>query len=64
MIETLNLHKSLINLTIEIVIPEDSKEWRDPDAIEKILLKQRFHNLNNVNILMRMEKKHIITKRG
>ena len=57
-IETLNLHKSLINLTITIYKPANHGNWMR--TIEKILLKQDYHYLKNVNILItRMQKNNV-----
>ena len=58
-IEALNLHKSLINLTMKIRILLNETKWRT--IIEKVLLKQEYHNLKNVNILItRIQKNNII----
>ena len=57
MIQTLNLHKSLINLTINLILPFHDKKWIK--TIEKILLKQHYHNLKNVNVLMQIHGKNI-----
>ena len=57
LIEKLNLHKSIINLTVEISMWWCNKAWLD--TIETILLKQHFHNLKNVNILIAVKKENI-----
>ena len=49
-IETLNLHRNLVNLTIEINL--NASRWMK--VIETILCKQYYHNLYNVNILIKM----------
>ena len=57
LIEKLNLHKSMINLTVQISMRLGNTAWLD--TIEKMLLKQHFHNLKNVNVLIEMKKKNI-----
>ena len=55
-IESLNLQQSLVNLTLQLYIGfcdekgNPFKEWID--AIDKILIKEYYHHLKNVNILV------------
>ena len=60
-IETLNLHRNVVNLTVEISYIfsniTNNKEWMK--TIEKILLKQHYHNLKNFNLLIQLEKKNL-----
>ena len=64
LIEALNLHRNLINLTIEmnIVLNHETNTThigRWMKAMETILCKQYYHKLKNVNILIRMYEKDI-----
>lgn len=59
-IEMLNLHRSVINLLIDIDLCKFNKNKRWIDAIETVLLKKYYHNLKNVNILIKIQKKNII----
>ena len=58
LIQALNLHSTLVNLTIEVDIrifaisPYHITRWMK--GIETVLLKQYYHNLQNVNILMKI----------
>ena len=52
LIQALNLHRNLVNLTIELVVNPDTNVSQWMKAIEKILSKQHYHNLKNTNILV------------
>ena len=49
-IESLNLHNSLKNLTLELEIAANTKKWFV--ALRDILRKEYYYNLENVNILI------------
>ena len=51
-IETLNLHTSVINLTIKVRTFTGWKNTKWMTKIEKVLLKQDYNNLKNVNIIL------------